>query len=96
MPPGSHAFNQANILISNSGSAYLADFGLSSINDPEILRWTSLKTMTQVGGTVRWMAPEIMDDIEDDFRPTFAADVYSLASVMYEVLLSAYHVEIKY
>ncbi len=53
--------------------------------DPEILRWTSLKTMTRVGGTVRWQAPELMDDLEDGTRPTFSADVYSVASVMYEV-----------
>ncbi len=77
---------QANILISNTGSACLADFGLSSMDDPEILRWTSLKTMTRVGGTVRWQAPELMDDLEDGTRPTFSADVYSVASVMYEVI----------
>ncbi len=84
-PPGSYVFNQANILISNSGSACLADFGLSSIDDKEILRWTSLNTVIRVGGTVRWQAPELMDP-EDGSRPTFSADVYSVASVMYEVL----------
>lgn len=79
-------FKQANVLISAAGSACLADFGLSSIVDSEILRWTSLKTMTHVGGTVRWQAPEVMDDTSDGSRPTFSADVYSVASVMYEVL----------
>ncbi len=55
--------------------------------DSKILRWTSLKTMTRVGGTVRWQAPELMSGSEDDTtRPTFSADVYSVASVMYEVI----------
>jgi len=76
----------ANILISGVGSARLADFGLSSIVDSEILRWTSLKTMTRPGGTVRWQAPELMEDLAGGSRPTFSMDVYSFASVMYEVL----------
>lgn len=79
-------FEQANILISGAGSACLADFGLSSIVDSEILRWTSLKSMTRIGGTVRWQAPEVMDGTGNGSRPTFSADVYSVASVMYEVL----------
>lgn len=43
--------------------------------------------MTQAGGTVRWEAPELMDELEDGTapRPTPLSDVYSAASVMYEV-----------
>ncbi len=78
---------QANILISPDGSACLADFGLSSIVDPDVLRWTSLKTITKAGGTARWEAPELMDELEDGTspRPTFLSGIYSVASVMYEV-----------
>lgn len=55
--------------------------------DANILRWTSLETLTRVGGTVRWTAPEMIEDAEESglLRPTFESDVYSLASVMYEV-----------
>lgn len=62
----------------------LADFGLSSVVDADVLRWTSLKSMTHVGGTVRWTAPEV---IEADGlpQPSFESDLYSLASVMFEV-----------
>ncbi|KAF9448430.1 kinase-like protein [Macrolepiota fuliginosa MF-IS2] len=77
----------ANILVSSDGSACLADFGLSSMVDAQILRWTSLDTMTQTGGTVRWEAPELMDEQDDGSspKPTFSSDIYSLACVMYEV-----------
>lgn len=37
---------------------------------------------------MRWMAPEIMDELEDGStsKPTFASDIYSMACLMYEVL----------
>ncbi|KAJ3558631.1 hypothetical protein NP233_g11470 [Leucocoprinus birnbaumii] len=78
----------ANILISEAGSALLADFGLSSVIDSEILRWTTVTTVTQTGGTIRYEAPEMLDEVEGVMlaQPTFASDVYSLASVLYEVL----------
>ncbi|KAF9453395.1 kinase-like protein [Macrolepiota fuliginosa MF-IS2] len=76
-----------NIMVTSTGSACLADFGLSSVVDADILRWTSLETATQVGGTARWMAPELFDDERGEMvRPTTAGDIYALASVMYEVL----------
>lgn len=80
-------FSKANILVSSSGTACLADFGLSSVMDTELLRWTSLVTVTPTGGTVRWEAPELMEDLENGGipRPTFTSDVYAVASVMYEV-----------
>ncbi|KAF9440354.1 kinase-like protein, partial [Macrolepiota fuliginosa MF-IS2] len=75
-----------NILISDAGFACLADFGLSAVMDADVIRWASLKTGAQLGGTERWMAPEIMDGLETGLlRPSSASDVYSLASVMIEV-----------
>ncbi|KAF9448602.1 kinase-like protein [Macrolepiota fuliginosa MF-IS2] len=76
----------ANILISQTGSACLADFGLSSVVDADVLRWTSQKTMTRPAGTLRWAAPEFMDDSEDATPATFTTDIYSMASMIYEVL----------
>ncbi|KXN83965.1 hypothetical protein AN958_00609 [Leucoagaricus sp. SymC.cos] len=78
-----------NILISQNGSACLADFGLSSIVDEHILRWTTLTTVSQTGGTLRWEAPELLDDSQQGqpaLRPTMASDVYSVACVMYELI----------
>jgi serine/threonine protein kinase len=82
-----HLKQQANILISSTGHVRLADFGISSVVDADVLRWTSLPTITRPGGTIRWMAPELIgvEDDSDTVRPTFASDVYSFASVAYEV-----------
>ncbi|KAF5349990.1 hypothetical protein D9756_009165 [Leucocoprinus leucothites] len=78
----------ANVVITPSGSACLADFGLSSVDAPDVVRWTSLSTVNQSGGTMRWEAPELLDETEDGGspRPSFKSDVYSIACVMYEIL----------
>ncbi|KAF9448599.1 kinase-like protein [Macrolepiota fuliginosa MF-IS2] len=77
----------ANIMITPTGSACLTDFGLSSVVNEDILRWTSLEITTQMGGTVRWMAPELLGDESDKtVHPTFFSDVFALSSVMYEIL----------
>lgn len=57
--------------------------------DGEILRWTSLQTVTPTGGTTRWEAPELIEESEDGNiqRPTFSSDIYAIASVMYEVYI---------
>ncbi|KAG6818427.1 hypothetical protein H0H93_005071, partial [Arthromyces matolae] len=41
-----------NVLVDDSGRALLADFGLSSISDREILAWTSFSSAASKGGTV--------------------------------------------
>ncbi|KXN87299.1 Mitogen-activated protein kinase kinase kinase A [Leucoagaricus sp. SymC.cos] len=76
----------ANVLVTLGGSACLADFGLSSIDDPAVLRWHSLCTATHAGGTIRWQAPELLgvEDTGQITRPNFKSDIYSAASVMYE------------
>ncbi|KAJ3565208.1 hypothetical protein NP233_g7777 [Leucocoprinus birnbaumii] len=76
----------ANILITPEGSACLADFGLSSVDDPDILRWRSLSTVSSTGGTTRWQAPELMND-ETPLLPTLKCDIYSMGSVIYEILV---------
>ncbi|KAF9448073.1 kinase-like protein [Macrolepiota fuliginosa MF-IS2] len=70
----------ANILITDSGLACITDFGLSSIMYAD-------STSTQVGGTTRWVAPELLDGGNTGLmRPTYASDMYALASVMFEIL----------
>ncbi|KAG6818338.1 hypothetical protein H0H93_005894, partial [Arthromyces matolae] len=51
---------QVNVLIDSAGRACLGDFGLSSVYDPKILRWTSQSSMASRGGTTRWKAPELV------------------------------------
>ncbi|KAG6845557.1 hypothetical protein H0H93_016055, partial [Arthromyces matolae] len=56
----------ANILISTSGRAYVANFGLSSISsDPQILAWTSHSSISFKGGSVCWQARKLFD-MEND------------------------------
>ncbi|KAJ7793004.1 kinase-like domain-containing protein, partial [Mycena leptocephala] len=69
-----------NVLVTDSGWAVLADFGLSSVvMDSKILVLSASTVKT--GGTTRWQAPEIL---EGD-RTSPASDVYAFACVCYEI-----------
>ncbi|KAG6908521.1 hypothetical protein DXG01_004373 [Tephrocybe rancida] len=54
-----------NILVDNAGRARLADFGISTVTDADIVAWTSLSSSGSTGGTVRWQAPELIDAKDD-------------------------------
>ena len=78
---------KANILIDDTGNVRLADFGLLTIiSDPtNILSSTSYAQ----GGTVRCMAPELIDPEKfglEDNRPTKSSDCYALGMVIYETI----------
>ncbi|KAF8599970.1 kinase-like protein, partial [Ceratobasidium sp. AG-I] len=47
----------ANILVTDDGSVQLTDFGLTIMHDAMI---QLSKNTNQVGGTLRWMAPELV------------------------------------
>ena len=66
------------MLITDGGRACLADFGLSSMSQT---LGTTVQTSTRSGGSLRWMAPEILDDKSPDMR----TDIYAFACVGYEV-----------
>jgi serine/threonine protein kinase len=72
---------QANILIGEDWSACLADFGLSIFSD------ATASMTTNRGGSLYWMAPELMDP--DRFGMKFsrspASDVYAFGCVCLEV-----------
>ncbi|KZS88248.1 kinase-like protein [Sistotremastrum niveocremeum HHB9708] len=56
-----------NILVSNEGNAMLADFGLAQMvaTDPTLTYMMSTSsTLTNLGGTVNWMAPELFEEME--------------------------------
>lgn len=78
------AHNQANVLINDSLQACLADFGLAAV-----MHHTSILTTqgTQIG-SVRWMAPEVLNYEGTDEAQglhTMASDIYSLAMLWWEV-----------
>ncbi|KAG6911105.1 hypothetical protein DXG01_003845 [Tephrocybe rancida] len=76
-----------NVLIDSSGRASLCDFGLASVTDPKIIKWTSQSTMSSKGGTARWQAPELLqseDEVEEAYN-TKATDVFAWAGICYEL-----------
>ncbi|KAF9441592.1 kinase-like protein [Macrolepiota fuliginosa MF-IS2] len=74
-----------NILVSRAGHACLADFGLSSLRDAEVIRFAMLESSGHRGGTPRWEAPELLDDSEAIIHRTPASDIYAFGCVCYEV-----------
>lgn len=71
--------------MNNDCCAVLADFGLAVI-----LSTSSMAAaMTSAGGgTVRWMAPELLNPEEYGFthcHPSKESDIYALGMVIYEV-----------
>ena len=73
-----------NILVTESGKACLADFGLSIHVDAEMLKWTS-ESSENTGGTVRWQAPELIGSENENSKPTKETDIYAFSCVCYEV-----------
>jgi serine/threonine protein kinase len=74
---------KGNVLINKAGRAVLADFGMTTASTTE---HTSYKS--NVGGTARWMAPELLDP--DKYGVQINAlskesDIYALGMVFHEV-----------
>lgn len=76
-------FAKANVLITQYGSACLADFGLTTMMPTETTSFSS----PSFGGTTRWMSPELLDPDEHDWSParTVHSDCYAFGMVIYEV-----------
>ncbi|KAK7029790.1 Non-specific serine/threonine protein kinase [Favolaschia claudopus] len=71
----------SNILITDDWSACLADFGLSIFSD------ATASMTTNRGGSLYWMAPELLDPdrFGDKFMRTPASDVYAFGCVCLEL-----------
>lgn len=72
---------KANVLVTDTGSAVLADFGLSK------LCYEATATIFQGAGSPRWMAPELILAQDDTTGPlrTQKSDVYAYGHVILEV-----------
>ncbi|KAH8100929.1 kinase-like domain-containing protein [Cristinia sonorae] len=76
----------ANILIDSDWTVKLADFGLSLFADGTSNHYASAR-----GGSMRWLAPEIIDPEAfgvESSRSTYASDVYSFACTCMELYTS--------
>ncbi|KAJ7982934.1 kinase-like domain-containing protein [Mycena polygramma] len=71
----------ANILVTPSGRACIADFGLSFIVDRLSDQFTPYTTNAR-GGTARYQAPELL---KGESLNHFGSDVYAFACVCYEI-----------
>jgi len=70
-----------NILVTPSGRACIADFGLSTIVDKMSLQFTH-STSSVRGGTARYQAPELLSG---ESLNHFGSDIYAFACVCYEI-----------
>ncbi|KAJ7482316.1 kinase-like domain-containing protein, partial [Mycena galericulata] len=72
----------SNILVTPEWSACLADFGLTSLSDATTATHTSHRA-----GSIRWMAPELIDPerFGQRFLRTPASDVYAFGCVCLEL-----------
>jgi serine/threonine-protein kinase len=68
----------SNVIVTPEGHVYLTDFGLAKRAETAV----GLTAADQVLGTVDYVAPEQIEGSEPDAR----SDVYSLGSVLYEML----------
>src|ERR1700723_3563516 len=83
---------QSNILVSESGQARLSGFGLASFDD-DLLQLTATTNFSDPSGTMRWMAPELIDPEAfgiNHSRPSTATDIYALGMVLLEVNFHSY------
>jgi len=72
-----------NILISDDGNAFIADFGFSTCIDEDIQQRTGATTTSfQMAGTLPFMAPEILL-LGEQKSP--ATDVYAFGMVIYQL-----------
>ncbi|KAI0946591.1 hypothetical protein AcW1_010020 [Taiwanofungus camphoratus] len=76
----------ANVLVDDEGHALLTDFGLATIADDHDDAVDTRVTEADDRGTVRWIAPELLDSENGRTPlPTKKSDVYSLSMLMWEV-----------
>jgi serine/threonine-protein kinase len=74
-------FKPSNVLLDDSGNAYLADFGIAKVSES-----TAQLTGSAIIGTPTYMAPEMAD--QGIVSPSI--DIYALGVTIYEMLTGQY------
>ena len=73
----------SNILVTSDGAPHLLDFGIAKLLNPDL----SAETIDQTEAAMRLMTPEYAspEQVRGE-RPTPASDIYSLGTLLYELL----------
>ncbi|MFI7114610.1 serine/threonine protein kinase [Nonomuraea sp. NPDC050227] len=69
-----------NVVLASDGAVHIIDFGIALPTDPQATRYTR---HGHTPGSTGYMAPEIIRGVKD---PTFAADLYGFACMLYEFI----------
>ncbi|KAF9233542.1 kinase-like domain-containing protein, partial [Melanogaster broomeanus] len=75
----------SNILINRDGEPVISDFGLSSILE-EYNETSYFKSHKH--GSIRWAAPELLEELQAPPKPSIESDAYSYGCVMLHVRIS--------
>ncbi|KAG6907967.1 hypothetical protein DXG01_006692 [Tephrocybe rancida] len=80
----------ANILVTDSEQACLADFGFSYVTDASGLKGRALSSNHYMGGTTGFESPELVASEKDasSYRRTEASDVFAFGMVCYEIFVN--------
>ncbi|KIK78075.1 hypothetical protein PAXRUDRAFT_834737 [Paxillus rubicundulus Ve08.2h10] len=73
----------SNVLINAHGRPLISDFGLSSIT--EGYNMTSY-FKSHKPGSIRWVAPELLGEVEPPLKPSVESDIHSYGCVMLHTL----------
>lgn len=82
----SPSFFQTNIFVTDDFHACIADFGLASYTNP-----TGSTLTSNSNGSIRWMAPELLNPATDHILRTPASDVFAFGMTCIEVRYSTIH-----
>ncbi|KIJ29006.1 hypothetical protein M422DRAFT_189057, partial [Sphaerobolus stellatus SS14] len=70
-----------NILVSTEGIPCLTDFGLSRL----LNKTRGLTTTSELAGSVRWMAPELLLNMTDQ-KPKMSSDIWAFGMTILEIM----------
>ncbi|KAG8986292.1 hypothetical protein FRB90_004102, partial [Tulasnella sp. 427] len=89
-PPICHAdLKAANVLVTDDIRAVLCDFGLAEVLDSTEDGPSGLTTSRTIRGSLRYMAPELILEMDGMPKRTLESDVWAWGCLLYEIMTDA-------